>query len=193
MSAEQFAKPIIKKNTRILTPYLYSLLRSELNDTYKAICDALLHTGMRVEEIWEFLDHPDWFDPKRKCIDMPPGSIKKIKSLHKDRTVVLTDRGCKAIEYILQMKPAKIQRQDMWITLRSAAERSGIGKQGITSKMFRKSAISWLAVCYPDKLFKIASSAGHTLDIMRLHYSNLQFEARDLQEMKEFLKGWGEA
>lgn len=186
-------KPIIKQNTRILTPYLYNQLREQLNDTYKAISDALLNTGMRAEEFWEFLEHPEWYDAKRKCIDMPQGSIKKIKCLHKERTIVLTDRGCKAIEYVLQMKPRKIARQDMWITYRGAAERSGIGTAGITSKMFRKTMISWLAVCYEDKLFKIASSAGHTLDIMRLHYSSLQFEARDLREMQEFLKGWGEA
>ena len=186
-------KPIIKQNTRILTPYLYNLLRSELNDTYKALSDALLHTEMRAEELWEFILHPEWYDPSRKCIDMPIGSIKKVKCLHKERTVVMTDSGCKAIEYLLQMKPAKIQRQDMWITYKNAAERAGIGSKGVTTKMFRKSMISWLAVVYPDKMFKIASSAGHSLETMRLHYSNLQFETRDLQEMKEFLKGWGDA
>jgi site-specific recombinase XerD len=191
--SEPIEKPIIKQNTRILTPYLYKLLRPELNPTYQAVSDALLHTGMRAEELWEFLHHPEWYDPKRKCIDMPIGSIKKKKCLHKERTVVLTQNGCKAIEYILQMKPQKIQRQDMWITYKGASERAGIGVKGITTKMFRKSMISWLAVVYPDVMFKIASSAGHSLETMRLHYSNLQFEARDLQEMREFLKGWGEA
>lgn len=191
--SEEFGKPIIKQNTRVLTPFLYAKLRAELNDTYKAVSDALLHTEMRAEELWEFIDHPDWYDPKRKCIDMPIGSIKKKKCLHKERTVVLTDTGCKAIEYILHMKPSKIQRQDMWITYKGASERSGIGNKGVTTKMFRKSMISWLAVVYPGDMFKIASSAGHSLETMRLHYSNLQFEARDLQEMKEFLKGWGEA
>jgi hypothetical protein len=189
--SEIIDKPIIKQNTRILTPYLYKRLREELNDTYKAVSDALLHTEMRAEELWEFLDHPDWYDPKRKCIDMPIGSIKKKKCLHKERTVVLTDEGCKAIEYILHMKPDKIQRQDMWSTYKGAAERSGIGNKGVTTKMFRKSMISWLAVIYPESMYKIACSAGHSLDTMRLHYSSLQFESRDLAEMREFLKGWG--
>jgi|WetSurMetagenome_2_1015567.scaffolds.fasta_scaffold371860_2 hypothetical protein len=190
--SENLEKPIIKQRTRILTPYLYSQFREQLNDTYKAVSDVLLYTGMRAEEFWEFINHPEWYDPKRRCIDMPIGSIKKVKCLHKERSVVLNDAGCKAVEFVLHMKPKKIERQDMWITYKGAAERSGIGPQGITTKMFRKSLISWLAVIYPDKMFKIASSAGHSLETMRLHYSNLQFEARDLREMQEFLKGWGE-
>lgn len=193
-------RPIIKQKTRILTPYLYGQLRAQLNPTYQAISDVLIHTGMRVEEFWEFLEFgtvlgglAGWYDPQRKCIDMPHGSIKKIKSLHKERTIILSDAGCKAVEHVLRMNPKKIPRQSMWITYNAAAKKAGLGNEGITSKMFRKSLISWLAVCHEDKMYKIASSAGHTLEIMRLHYSSLQFEARDVQEMKEFLKGWGEA
>lgn len=192
MSTET-TKPIIKQGTRILTPYLYGQLCEQLNDTYLAITSVLLCTGMRAEEFWDFMKHPEWYDAKRKCIDMPKGSIKKVKCLHKERSIVLTSMGCAQVEYVLKMRPHKIQRQDMWITLRGAAERAGIGTQGITTKMFRKSIISWLAVCYPDKMFKIASSAGHSLETMRLHYSNLQFEARDVKEMQDFVKGWGEA
>jgi hypothetical protein len=41
-------------------------------------------------------------------------------------------------------------------------------------------------------MYMIAGSAGHTLETMQNHYTNLAFEKRDIEDMRIILKGWGE-
>jgi hypothetical protein len=59
--------------------------------------------------------------------------------------------------------------------------------------MFRKTLASWLVTCYPEKLFQISGSMGHTIEIMREHYVNMAFERRDVEDMRLYLQRWGEA
>lgn len=185
-------QPIIRQHTRILIPKEYQKFRTELNAIYKVIADVLLQTGMRVEEFWEFLEHPGWYRAARRCIDLPKGSIKKVKALHTERTVLLTLEGCDAVETLLALKPDHVTRTSMRDAFRRAAGKS-IGVEGISPKMFRKSLISWLVAVYPEKHLYIAASAGHSQEIMRVHYLGIAFERGDIEDMRLFLKGWGEA
>jgi integrase len=183
---------IIRQRTRILTPREYILLRRELNPVYQVICDCLLHTGMRVEELWEFLQHPHWYHASARVIDLPIGSIKKVKTLHKERSVKLAKDGCNAVEVLISIKPKKISRQSMHEVLINASTRAGIGTKGITSKMFRKTNLSWLVAIHPDKALYVASHAGHTIDILQEHYLGIAFTPEDKADMRNFFKGWDE-
>jgi integrase len=191
---------IIRQNTRILTPREYYLMREELNPKYKIISGVLINTGMRVEEFWDFRDHPHWFDAARRCIDLPKGSkakgipgIKKTKSAYQERTVNLTVEGCDAIKTLISMNSSirYTNRVNMGAALKRAAKKARIGETGIVPKMFRKSLVSWLVTCHPERYVQISSSIGHELETMRIHYANLAFERRDTEDMRKFLNGWG--
>ena len=186
---------ILRNKTSILTPHEYSKLRKVLPAKYICICDVLLNTGMRIEEFWDFLQHPEWFSAARRCIELPTGAIKKERSVYKERTIRLTIEGCDAVKTLFGMNGSITQmtREGMRMMLRRCAETAGIGTQGISPKMFRKTAVSWLLTCFPEKMFQIEASMGHDWQTMKRHYVNLAFEKRDVEEMREFFQGWGEA
>ena len=186
---------IIRQDTRILTPREYRLLRENLNAKYQIISDVLLNTGMRVEEFWDLLDHSQWYDPARRCIDLPKGAIKKKKAIYQERTILLTPDGCDALKtlYAANGSIRYTSRVNMGAALKRAASAARIGDQGIVPKMFRKTLVSWLIACYPDRAFQISASIGHELETMRVHYANLGFQQRDVEEMQRFLQGWGKA
>lgn len=188
-------KAIIKNSTRILTPIEYEKLRVQLNPVYQAICDVLLHTGMRMPEFWELIRHPDWYDAKRRCIELPVKVIKKKKTVYHNRQVNLNVAGCESVEHLFKVNPKKVSRQTMTMVLQLAARNAQLADldKGIAPKMFRKTIISWLMKCYPERMFEIAGSAGHTLAIMQVYYANLSFQRPDIDDMRKFLKGWGEA
>jgi hypothetical protein len=43
----------------------------------------------------------------------------------------------------------------------------------------------------PERMFEIAASMGHTLEVMQIHYTNLALEKDDVTDIREFLRGWG--
>ena len=193
MLAKPESKPdyIIKQNTRILRPSEYRAFREQLNPVHRVLCDVALNTGMRWVEIWQFVKHPEWYRASRRCIELPLGSIKKVRCLHKERTVHLTANGCEAVETLIGLKLKKpVERSNFHVALCLAASKS-IGKDGISPKMFRKTLVSWLIKCMPEKALEISASMGHNLETMRVHYLGIAFERKDVEEMREYLKGWG--
>ena len=54
--------PIMVTNVRILRPWEYAILRSELSPDQQIVSDSLLLTGMRYEELIRFHNAPDWLD-----------------------------------------------------------------------------------------------------------------------------------
>lgn len=192
---EIIEKAIVKDSTRVLTPKEYEKLRDHLNPSYVAICDVLLHTGMRMPEFIKFLKHPEWYDARRRCIELPTEAIRKKKTVYKTRQVTLTLSGCIAVDYILKMNPHIPSRQSMLNVLCYAAKKAKLpeGDKGICPKMFRKTLVSWLMKAMPEKMFEIAANMGHTLQVMQVNYTNLSFAREDLDDIRKFLKGWGEA
>lgn len=188
------SKIIMRQDTRILTPREWDRMRRHLSAKYMLICDVVLMTGMRWEEFWDLLDHPEWFEPSRKCIDLPKSAIKKVKAIYKERTIRLTVDGCDAVKALIRANSSisYTDRASVGAVLKLAARKSGIGDTGIAPKMFRKTLVSWLIACYPEQAFTISASIGHDLETMRIHYTNLSFERRDVEDMRKFLQGWGE-
>jgi len=191
-------KAIIKEGTRILTPKEYLKLKEKLSTDYICICDVLLHTGMRMPEFIKFTNHPEWYDKHRKCIELTTEAIRKKKTVYKTRQVNLTSDGCRAVEHLFKLKKDNLKipsRQAMIGVLCRAAVEVGLseGDKGICPKMYRKMLVSFLMKTYPEKMFEIAGSMGHTLEVMQIHYTNLAFAKDDLEDIKKFLKGWGEA
>jgi integrase len=74
-----------------------------------------------------------------------------------------------------------------------AAKEADIDPRFIETKMLRKTFISWLINCYPERRSMIAASAGHTAETMDGYYITFGFRREDVKEMREETKGWGEA
>jgi integrase len=196
ISEQQMIKAIIKQDTRILVPYEYYLLKEHLTPNYIAMCDVLLHTGMRMPEFIMFSEHPEWYDPRRRCIELPKTAIRKKKTAYKTRQINLTLDGCVAVEHFQTMIKDNMKipsRQSMIGVLQRAAIESKLpeGSKGIAPKMFRKTLVSWLMKTYPERMFEIAANMGHTLEVMQTNYTNLSFVREDQDDIRKFLKGWG--
>ena len=191
MLAKPESKPdyIIKQNTRILRLSEYRAFREQLNPVYQILADVALNTGMRWVELWAFIKHPEWYRASRRCIEL--SAPTKEKCLWRERTVHLTPTGCRADEMLIGLKLKKsVNRKNVLMAFRLAASKS-IGEAGITPKMFRKTLVSWLIKCMPEKALEISASMGHTQEVMRIHYLGIAFERKDVEEMREYLKGWG--
>jgi len=186
-------KPMDRNNAALLTPKEWLHYYEYLNKDYQAICLALLHTGMRVEEMRELMRNRDWYKPSNRAIFLPKSAIKKVKTRHKERHIILTEDGCHAIEALFVRDPTIPSRQAMTCTLKRAAVTANIDPTNIVPKMFRKMIISWLVSTGDYSELVIAASAGHTLETMKDHYLGLAFKKSDVEDMRKFLKGWGEA
>lgn len=191
-------KAIVKENTRILTPKEYEKLKEKLSPNYVCICDALLHTGMRMPELIKFSQHPEWYDAHRRCIELPTTAIRKKKTVYKTRQVNLNVEGCNCVKHFQRMIKDNMNiptRQAMIGVLSRAAIEAGLpeGDKGICPKMFRKMLVSYLMKCYPERMFEIAANMGHTLEVMRINYTNLSFAREDTDDIRKFLKGWGDS
>jgi integrase len=182
------------------------LLRENLNATYQIICDVLLNTGMRVEEFWEFVNHTykeqdnryanHWFSASRRCIDLPDCAIGKARCTIKQRTILLSPEGVRAVETLIAANNSikHIDRSNMRKRLINAAINAGIsGIIGIKPKMFRKTLVSWLEATIPEKDVYILNSIGHSRETQHRHYLSMGFVKRDVEDMRKFLHGWGEA
>jgi len=198
MENEPEIKAIVKQDTRVLTPSEYEKLKEKLSPGYICICDVLLHTGMRMPEFIKFSQHPEWYDARRRCIELPTTAIRKKKTVYKTRQVTLTLAGCIAVDHFFKMLKDNMNiptRQAMLGTLCRAAVDAGLpeGDKGICPKMFRKTLVSWLMKAMPEKMFEIAANMVNTLVVMQTNYTNLSFAREDLDDIRKFLKGWGEA
>lgn len=189
-------KPIIKQDTRIMRPWEWYLIRDQLKPGTAMYCDVSLNTEMRSTELACFLKNEKWFREGGKAIDLPKEAILKVKTTLEERTVLLSDNGVTAVKAIFSAS-SKARRETDRSNLRkeliAAASGAKISTEGIKPKMFRKTMISWLEATFPEKDRYILMSAGHGEDVQQRHYLAAGFERGDTEEMRKFLKGWGEA
>jgi integrase len=186
-----------REGSRILIPAEYKLLRENLNQNYRIISDVLLNTGMRIVEFWKFTENRQWYHPSIRVIDLPKeGACKKEKCTTTNRTIRLTERGCRAIDTMFEVGVIYRNKDTMRQALMRAAERAGIGTQGINPKMYRKWIISWLVEARKElgiDALDITSSMGHTEATLKAHYLGV-FGCSDTdpdhRDMVEYLKGW---
>jgi len=192
---------ILKQDTRILFPSEYKALREKMPPRYQVICDAALLSGMRPIELERY--QPSWYRGSRRVIVLPKGACLKEKCEFKERTISLSLAGCDAFDryntmeflykrvptHVYQLLPKRVAFRDALIRYATAAKISPIG---ITPKMFRKTLVSWLVACYPEKIAYIQSSMGHNQDTIVNNYLGLGFPRSQIDiMMEEYLNQWG--
>jgi integrase len=184
--------------TRIFSsPEEWGLVREQLNDQYRKIFDAFLHTGMRPIEARRLFSHSDWFDKTRRLVNLPKGAILK-KKAKQVRTVMLTLDGAIAVEKFLalDMKGKKLPSDSaMFQALQLAADKAKIdgGSEHLSPKSFRKTWVSWLMVWDEGKIVSISKSMGHSAKVLQDFYLGLGFVKIEKDSIKKKMAGWGEA
>lgn len=193
---------IIKQGARVLTPEEYEKLREQMPRYYQIICDAALLSGMRPVELSRF--QPSWYRASRRVIELPEGACLKERCLYKNRTIKLSLAGCDAFDKLVgetvkfkgkdipayQKIPKRVAFRD---ALKRYAKLAGIGEEGITEKMFRKTLVSWLVAIYPEKQAYIQASMGHNQDTIVQNYLGLVFTREQREKMRsKYLYDWGE-
>lgn len=198
-------KAMVDENRELVTEWNYQLADAILRcdntkmaslaakiqnaNKYPLMCDMLMHTGMRIVEAQAL--KPEMYRASRHVI--ADVKCNKVKSKSANRTIMLSLPGCDAVEAWLKSGLAVPSRISMGETLRRYARISGIGAEGITPKMFRKTLASWLIACYPEQTLYIAKSMGHDLNTLQKHYLGIGFQRSEIEMMRELLKGWGVA
>lgn len=179
-------KPIIKKGTRILRPVEANQLISAIKKQEHKVCfKTLLYTGMRYEECKSLYNHPEWFDGK--FIHLL--STKK-KATQDARWIRLNPLGQMVVEFYLSLDRGLPSRVTWYENLQRWSMHAGIGNEGISNKITRKTWESWLMFYYPNRVTEITLSQGHT-DITQIkHYINLPFTDEDKSLMEPFVQGW---
>ena len=191
----------IKQGARILSPSDYEALRSQMPRYYQLICDAFLLSGMRPVEMSRF--KPDWYRASRRVIQLPPEACLKERCKFKERTIKLSLAGCDAFDKLvsekvkykgkeilaLEMMPQRVAFRDALIRYANLAK---IGSDGMNPKMFRKTLVSWLVACYPEKQLYIQSSMGHDADTIVHNYLGMVFTREQMDMMRsKYLNEWG--
>lgn len=195
-------EPILKQDTRVLYPSEYRAIRSHLSFRNQLRLDGLLFSGMRGVEFERFLDHPDWYKPSRRAIDLPKGSVLKRKAKQAERTVLLSNAGVQAIETLISYRrqnPDDLQpiSRQAWTETLSLAARKAVAEgrltstEGIAPKMCRKTWSSWLLATHSHREGSISLSMGHDVRTMLHHYAGLGWPSEAREQIKQFTAGWG--
>lgn len=195
------------QTAQILNAQEYNAMRAAMSPNHRLLFDGAVLTGMRMEEYWRFIQHPEWFHSERQYIALPREAVKKQKSRYSDRTVLLSHVGARAIgDLVYAIKHDHIKpitrmgwQEDLKRAVRKVNERAGftnppgltMNVRGIMPKMTRKTWVSWLVTTYPDDGLRIAASLGHDPRTMIEHYLSLPFSAVEKEQIRPLVVGWG--
>ena len=183
-----------KSEVAVLTPIQAKNIRDKLNPVYQIRWDILLHTAMRIVEAKHFGEHPEYFRKENGAIFLKPiESIGKKRCTIKERAIMLSPNGVKAVEEFLEHKVGFAAYQNMEEALVLASEKADFETKSITTKMLRKTMISWLMTVYPEREAQISHFAGHDVNTMRGYYLTYGWRKEDIKDMRDTLIGWGEA
>jgi integrase len=181
------------KRVAVLTPKEKNLIWEHLNPAYKIRGDLLVYTSMRIAEAMHFAKHPEYFRKDNCAIFLPivPG-LGKARCTIKQRTITLSNNGVRAVEEFFNHKVGFAAYQNMESAFILAAKKADFDTSFITTKMLRKTGVSWHMAAFPNQQSQISRMAGHDVKTMNDHYLVDGFRKEDKKDMADELKGWGE-
>jgi integrase len=181
------------KKTAVLTPKEKNLIWEQLSPAYRIRGDLLLYTSMRIAEARHFAKHPEFFRKENCAIFLPivPG-LGKARCTMKQRTITLSNNGVKAVEEFFDHKVGFAAYQNMESAFILAAKKADFDTSFITTKMLRKTGVSWHMAVFPNQQTQISRMAGHNIKTMNEHYLADGFRKEDKKDIADELKGWGE-
>lgn len=183
-----------KRHVAVLTPSQWLAIKKELNPVYQIRFEFLLQTCMRIAEAKYVSEHQDCFREENGAIFLPRvDGMGKAKCKNKHRQIMLSPIGIATVKELYEKKIKYIAYQNMEQVFKRATRDADIDTKYITTKALRKTMVSWLMACYPERQEQIAFSAGHDYNTMRAHYLTFGWRKEDIIDMRNYVKGWGDA
>lgn len=183
-----------KRNVAILTPSQVQLIDGKLNADYKIRTRFLLQTGLRISEARYVDQHRECFRKENAAIFLPKvEGIGKKRATVQNRAVLLSPAGILAVEDFFEKNVGLPSYPAMEKAISLAAKEADFDTRYITTKMYRKTILSWLMACFPEQEAKILYSMGHTAQTSRAHYLAFGFRKDDIADMRRELQHWGES
>lgn len=188
-TSEDFKRPIIRVNTRILRPNEFKALLDHVPKTdHQTMLQTLLYTGMRYIELQRFQCYPSWFDGD--FIHLPQEACLKEKRTQQERWVRLNNQGKMIVRYFRELRRHVPSSQSWNMNIKKWGEAAGLDPVGLCVKTTRKTWESWLMFMYPQHVAMITLSQGHTQLTCLQHYVNMPFTELDKIQMQEYVAGW---
>jgi hypothetical protein len=148
---------------------------------------------MRISEAGYVLNHQECFPEGHGTIFLPRvEGMGKDKCKNLSRQIALSPTGVETVREIFFKKIKLPAYQNMEQVFKRAARDADIDTKYIMTKCLRKSLVSWLMACYPERQEHIAFSVGHDYNTMRGHYLTYGWRKEDVADMRNYVKGWGE-
>lgn len=177
---------IFKNDIRILLPSEFKAIYNAIDKhEYKSKLETMLLTGMRYNELRSLYKRKQDFNGD--TIHVVSG---KKKARQKERYVRLNNQGKRAVEYFLHAKRNLPSREAWNENLIRWCKKANVDPDGISTKTFRKTWESWLAVKYPDNFHLIFLSQGHTDKTSLQYYLMCPFKPEAQLEMNYYTDGW---
>ena len=188
-TSEDFKRPIIRSDTRILRPNEFKALLGHVPRVeHQTMLQTLLYTGMRYVELQRFQNYPSWFDGD--FIHLPKEACLKKERTQQERWVRLNQQGKMAVRYFKEVHRHVPTSQSWNMNIKKWGKDAGLNPIGLSVKTTRKTWESWLLFTYPQQIAMITLSQGHTQLTCLQHYINMPFTDIDKLEMKQFVEGW---
>jgi integrase len=188
-----------KRCVAVLTPKEKNQILDRLNDEYRIRANFLLETHVRIAEAYYLNKHPECYRKANGAIFLPNvEEIGKVRCTIKNRAIILSRSGIAAVDKFFE-KDEKTKKsvglvtyQSMEEVFKRAARDADFDTKYITTKMFRKTMISWLMACFPERQSQVQHSAGHNYATMQGHYVTYGWRKDDIKDMRDETAGWGE-
>jgi hypothetical protein len=179
-----------KSSKAVLTPKEKNMIWDHLSTVYRIRGNLLLYTSMRIVEAKHFASHPEYFREENRAIFLPkvPG-IGKDKCTIKQRTILLSDNGIKAVKEFFDHKVGFAAYQNMEDAFVLAAKKADFETKYITTKCLRTTSVSWMMAIFPSLQSQISRCVGHDIYTMNDYYLATGFRPMDKKDMVEELKG----
>jgi len=182
------------REVAVLTPNQTLSIRERLNTVYRLRWDFLLNTGTRIAEARHIANHPEYFRKENGAIFLPTvQGLGKKRCTIKERAIILSPKGVSSVQEFFDHEVGFSAYQNMEDAIVLAAKKADFETKGITTKMLRKTMISWLMTVFPEREAQISHFAGHDVNTMRGYYLTFGWRKEDIKDMREYVAKWGEA
>lgn len=150
--------------------------------------NCILLLGARYEECRRIQKDKKCFDGN--FVRVSNKKIEAIESGGSNRLIRLSNMGKSEMRHFFNTEKYLPSVVAFNKKLKRWAHLARIDEENISVRMLRKTWESWLNTCYPELVYMICESQGHTTITAMKHYVKTSFTNEDIQQMRPFLEGW---
>lgn len=158
------------------------------NNDELTMFNCLLLMGIRYEEAKRVQKDKKCFDGNFVILENK--KHEAIKTRGSQRQIRLSNMGKTEMRHFFDTEkylPNVISYNEK---LKRWAELAKISEENVSVRMLRKTWESWLNFAYPELVYMICESQGHTTVTAMKHYVKTSFSNEEIAKMRQFVEGW---